>query len=315
VGRLLESIPRASGALAALLARARERAADSDARLEPRLEALETLSLDRFERAAPILLAAIDARQPPEVQRAAARTLGRFQADGVAELLLGMWPELGGEARPHVIEVLFASPRRLERLIAALEQERFPPADLDSVRVQQLFEHPRADLRERARRVLAERVLQPRPEVVEAYRGALASPGNPARGRALFEHDCAPCHRADGVGHAAGPDLAAAAQAGPETILVNVLDPNREVDPRYRSVAVETRDRTVTGILASETAASLTLRRAGGGEDTILKRDVESVRLSQLSLMPEGWEQGWSAGDLADLIGVVSGLGRAEEGP
>ena len=63
-----------------------------------------------------------------------------------------------------------------------------------------------------------------------------------------------------------GPDLTATQFADPASLLTHVLDPNRYVAPNHVQYIVSDRSgRVYTGLVASETAASLTLRRARGG--------------------------------------------------
>ena len=65
--------------------------------------------------------------------------------------------------------------------------------------------------------------------------------------------------------------------------------------------------RVVTGLIESETATSLTLKRAEGATDTILRRDVEQVTTTGQSLMPEGLESRITPREMADLIGFLLG--------
>jgi putative heme-binding domain-containing protein len=122
----------------------------------------------------------------------------------------------------------------------------------------------------------------------------------------LFEKTCATCHRLEGVGSEVGPNLAAMQARGPESILVNVLDPNREVNPQYVDYVVETGDgRTLAGLLASETAVSVTLKQPGGVFKTVLRADIERITSSGLSLMPEGLEKSLDEQALADVIAYI----------
>ena len=51
---------------------------------------------------------------------------------------------------------------------------------------------------------------------------ALARPGDPARGSAVFERLCQACHRVGDRGHAVGPDLTATQFAEPEVLLTTL---------------------------------------------------------------------------------------------
>ena len=122
----------------------------------------------------------------------------------------------------------------------------------------------------------------------------------------MFQKICAACHRLDNFGHEIGPSLASFRTRGPEAILVNVLDPNREVNPQYVNYLLVTADgRSVTGMIASETANSVTLRRAENATDTVERVDIEELRSSGLSIMPEGLEKQIDPAAMADLLAYL----------
>ena len=114
------------------------------------------------------------------------------------------------------------------------------------------------------------------------------------------------CHKVEGFGHEIGPNLATIKTRGPETILVNVLDPNREVNPLYLNYAVLTEDgRAMTGMIAAESATSITLRRAESATDTVLRIDIEQLQSTGLSIMPEGMEEAINQQMMADIIAYL----------
>ena len=93
---------------------------------------------------------------------------------------------------------------------------------------------------------------------------------------------------------------------GAEAVLLNVIDPNSEVNPQYVDYVVQTKSgRTSSGLLASETASGITLKRAGGETETIARTDIKRMRSSGLSIMPEGLEQGLDQQSMADLVAYV----------
>jgi len=63
-------------------------------------------------------------------------------------------------------------------------------------------------------------------------------------------------------GFAVGPDLAGAQNGGKEKLLINILDPNREVPPNYFGYVVETKEGdSHAGLIVIETASSVTVRQ------------------------------------------------------
>src|SRR5262249_55586259 len=88
-----------------------------------------------------------------------------------------------------------------------------------------------------------------------------------ARGRKVFEAQCAKCHKFEGRGQEVGPPLDGAAR-DIEYLLINVLDPNRVVGQPYYMRTVERTDgRLESGLLHAEDEQSVTLKM----ENDVLK--------------------------------------------
>ncbi len=92
-----------------------------------------------------------------------------------------------------------------------------------------------------------------------------------------------------------------------EALLIAVLDPNRDVDSRYLAYNAALVDgRVLNGLVASESGNALTLRSQDGKEETVLRNDLEELRGTGQSLMPEGVEKDIPPDDLADLLAFVA---------
>ena len=250
-------------------------------------------------------------RVPPEVQLAAVRALSAHARPKVASLLLAAWAEGSPAMRRELTEALFARPERLADLVTAMEKKQVLARQIEPVRLEQLRKLRNAKLRARALKVLAGQASPERSKVVEAHRPALELKADVERGKKVFGKTCAACHKLENVGKQVGPDLLSALRnKSPEQLLIDILDPTKEVDPRYLSYQVTTRrGQILTGIIAAETASSLTLRRGEGAEDTILRNQIESVESTGKSLMPEGLEMQLTKQDLADVIAYLRKAG------
>ncbi len=145
-----------------------------------------------------------------------------------------------------------------------------------------------------------------RAAVVQRYRKSLKLNGDLQRGRSLFKTHCSSCHRVDDVGHELGPNLAAIASRGAETLIASVMDPNGEVNPQYLNYILLTADdRIISGMIVNEGASSITLRQADNSLETVLRIDVEELRNSGKSFMPEGLESTIDAQSMADLAAFL----------
>src|SRR5207244_3946406 len=124
------------------------------------------------------------------------------------------------------------------------------PADLSARQRDLLRKHRDAAVRDRVNRLLGPANPATRLAVYTALLPALQLAGVAARGRAIFESRCAPCHQYAGLGYEFGPDLTAARTGGREKVLLSIVDPNREVLPQYFICSIETRDgESISGIL------------------------------------------------------------------
>ncbi|MBL9123985.1 MAG: c-type cytochrome, partial [Planctomycetaceae bacterium] len=271
-----------------------------------RREAIESLWLAPWQTAGPLLSAALENRQPQEIQRAALATLRRFDTPEVAAIVLAAWPGFSPTARSAAAEVIFSRPQYQSALVAAIGRDEFSPSDLEQARVKLLLDESRTKLEPSVRAKLAQALAGRRQDVLAAYQPALAAAGDAARGKSVFQKTCAPCHRLEGAGHEIGPNLATIQNRGAEAILVNVLDPSREVNPQYLNYVLTTTDgRALTGMIATENANSITLQRAEKQSDTVLRQEIDELRSTGLSIMPEGLEKEISVEAMADLIAYL----------
>jgi putative heme-binding domain-containing protein len=171
---------------------------------------------------------------------------------------------------------------------------------------QQLVGSADADIAAAARQVLALPDLAARDEVIKRYQPPGAPPADTAGGRRVFERVCATCHKIGELGHAVGPDLTALSNKSVDFLLTAILDPNRAVESNYLDYLVETSDgRQFSGILLAETANSVRLLAAEGKEQAVLRHDIEAIRATGKSLMPEGLEKDISPEQMHDLMAFL----------
>ncbi|MGE0606301.1 MAG: PVC-type heme-binding CxxCH protein [Pirellulales bacterium] len=297
---------RAGKLLDDLLGEARGLAANDNAPLEQRVEGIRTLKLDRFGEVQEILAALLDNKQPQALQLAALQTLDKFNEDAVGSMLLSAWRGYSPQLRSAATEAIFARPQRIAALLDAVESGEVANTELEPARIKLLLASSDAQIKERAGKLFSDVQLGKRQDIVVAYRPALEMEGDVVRGKAAFKKICAACHKLDGVGHEIGPNLATLQNRGAEAILLNVLDPNREVNPQFVNYVAVTNDgRSLTGMISAETATSVTLKRAESANDTVLRIDLDTLESTRQSLMPEGVEKQLDKQGMADLIAYL----------
>lgn len=295
------------------LATAGQVALDDTRALADRLAAVALLSGAPYGQWAPLVRELLDARQPLELQLAAVRVSSSVDDPRIASVLLADWVRLGPQVQIAVMDAIFSRQNRLPMLLDALEKGTLRASSLDAIQRVQLLENAVAAVRQRAQALLpATGVRKDREAVLARYIAALAAPRDVGRGQLAFEKLCSKCHVAQGKGFVVGPDLSVTNRKSDEMLLADILDPSNQITVGYNSYTVVTQNGHVfSGILAAETATSVTLRRELAAEDTILRKDIEVLQALATSQMPENLEQEVSPQDVADLITYL----RAAFGP
>ena len=146
---------------------------------------------------------------------------------------------------------------------------------------------------------------------VDAYRDAIAG-GDPARGRELFfyrgELACLRCHKVEGQGGTVGPDLSKIdPQKSREYLLESIVFPSAQIDKRYASYEIETRDgKLVTGLKVSDGPRGVELLQADGRQILVPAENMESIRTIHQSAMPEGVAEKLTRRELRDLVAFLA---------
>ncbi|MDG2400131.1 MAG: HEAT repeat domain-containing protein [Akkermansiaceae bacterium] len=142
-----------------------------------------------------------------------------------------------------------------------------------------------------------------RAKVIARYADIAKTKGDSARGRVHFQTNCALCHRLKGEGKEVGPDLDMVRGKPTDWLLGAILDPAAAIEARYATRTVTTnKGETFIGIIAAETANSLTFRLPGGIDHPILRNDIKALDPAGLSLMPDGFESALNVQAMADLL-------------
>jgi putative heme-binding domain-containing protein len=304
VQRVINQLPSpVAEGINAIFGSAEQIALDHRQREAQRESAFRLLSFMPADSACRTLAKVLSPSESRALQIAAVRALGIRTEPAVADALVAAWAGLGPDARSEMLDVLLRRPEWVDRLLAALEKGGLRPGELDLSRRAQLLRSSNGSVREKASRLLGGPPSPDRQKVIEHYRLALQHlAGDRQRGSEVFDRVCATCHRHSPKENV-GPRLGGLADRTPDTLLVQILDPNREVKPNFVSYLLVTKAGTeFSGIIVNESASSITIRRPGGEEDNVLRGNIQSLTSSTLSLMPDGLEAAISESQMADLI-------------
>ena len=294
-----------------LFEQARTLARDVDAPVERRITAAGVLARqpDHMQADRELLTAWLSPQEPPELQSAAVAALVRAGTAETAVQLLSAWPAAAPALRSEILQALLVRESWTQDLLAALQANDLSPAELDAASRSRLLEHPSEELRAIAAKLIGAAGSADRQAVIDAHQPVLQLAGDAERGAAVFQQRCATCHRHGDVGRDVGARLSALQNKSTEFLLTAILDPNRATEAKYTAYSVLMQDgRVLSGMIVEETATSLTLAKADGNRDVLLRIDIEELSGTGKSFMPEGLERDLTPEQRADVIAFVQSM-------
>jgi putative membrane-bound dehydrogenase-like protein len=247
----------------------------------------------------------------PELGPAAMRGMAALDLPGSTELLLKKFTELSQTERQQAIQSLITRPASAAALVDAVQHGKVPKQEIDATAQRQLRSLPDPALQEKVNLLWPQSDTSPDAtrQLFARYKKLLTqqnlSQADPSRGHTVFQQTCAICHRLYGEGAQIGPDLTGADRHNLDYLLENILTPSAIVPESYRVSMVSLKDeRVLNGIIVSKTPDTVALQTPSE-KLTLPMSEVESMRESQLSLMPEGLLDSLKEPQVLDLISYL----------
>jgi putative heme-binding domain-containing protein len=149
-------------------------------------------------------------------------------------------------------------------------------------------------------------------ELVEYLAGEQGE-GIATRGSDVFvKAQCAKCHRFDGKGDSLGPDLTSVASRFTRRELIeSIVHPSHIISSQYASKAIRTTDgRQLTGLVVPGAVGESVVILPSADRITLKSRQIEVIKPSKLSAMPEGLLDPLSLEEVADLFAYLQKSGK-----
>jgi putative heme-binding domain-containing protein len=287
----------------------RKTLADPKAGLDARRQALSTLLEKKDVQLPPLLFAVLDDR---DLRGHAVRALAAYQEPATPQALLSRYPDFSDAEKADAIQTLASRPSYALALLTALEQGKVARRDLSAFTARHLTMLRNKQIDEKLARVWGtiRPASQQKAKLMAGYKSLLTTDflanADRSRGRVIYGHTCASCHRLFGEGGDVGPELTGSQRANLDYILENLLDPSAVVAREYQVTVLETREgRVLTGIVKQETEKTLTLQTQNE-KLTLPKNEIDSRAVSPLSMMPEGLLEKLANEEVRDLIAYLA---------
>lgn len=131
--------------------------------------------------------------------------------------------------------------------------------------------------------------------------------GSVSRGEKIFARVCSQCHVLHGQGFEVGPNIVGNGRGSLQQLVSNVLDPSLVIGEAFQAKTVLTYDgEVVSGLVVAENDKFLKLKVQGGKVvEFDREEDIQQLKASEKSLMPEGVEAQMSQQEMIDLFAFL----------
>ena len=275
-----------------------------------RIEAIQAVALARLDSSVKPLLTLATSENTSRLRTEAIRALSAFTSSDIAPKVLATWTKASPELRKEIVLLLVSKKPWAGELLDALKAGTVKKEDLtenDARRILAFNDKALSDKLEAAWGRVRTQTPANIKQMLDKYSAQLQDlPADRAAGKAVFAKTCQTCHKLFGEGHTVGPELTGANRRDPNYLLENILDPNKIVGKEYYATIVEDKRGVLhTGLLAEDTPDHVTLREENDKLTTIPRSEVEQVKVSDKSLMPEGLPNNMTDAEFRNLIAYL----------
>lgn len=284
---------------------------DDESADEPtRIAAMGILSLSGDNEDLARLMDRLSPLKPLSIQHAAILSLAAIDSQAAMDRLFETFPYLTPAAQITILDETMAQERLTRELLTRISAETIPRGVIDATRKLALTNHPQEEIRLSAQKLFAGATSEEIAVLLKRFAATDIDLGDPVAGRVAFQKHCAACHQVESIGRAVGPDLAALTDKSTAAMVTAIVDPNATVDRRYATyTAITSAGQVFTGIMASESASSITLKAQEGKEQTILRKDLDgpdALKNTGQSLMPQGLVKEIDLETMQDLLAFLA---------
>jgi putative heme-binding domain-containing protein len=275
-----------------------------------RIELIEILGETHRPGYVAPLLALLAPDQPEAVRRAVLGALSAYKDDAIGTEVVRLLPKMEGELR-DTAETLLSSRRVWSmQLVTAVDAGRVDTKSLPTATLRKLLLHKDDRIAALVKKHWGDvkgATTAEMQQQIERLTGVVNSgTGSPYIGKKLFTLRCGTCHTLHATGGTVGPDLTPFKRDDAPHLLLHIINPSAEIREGYENQIIQTADgRTLTGIVVEKDTSVVVLRTADGQRVILPRDEIEVMRASGVSLMPDGLLQGLSDQEVRDLFAYL----------
>ncbi len=274
------------------------------------LELLQILGEVRRPAIVPAMLHLACQSSDNALRTAALAALTAYDEPRIADQVLKAYANMSADVLAAAQSSLAARPPWATRFLDAIEAGTIESHSVPREIVEKLFLLGDAQITDRATRLwgpvktATSAELHARIDRLAAV--VRAGSGVPKPGKRIFDQQCARCHILFGKGGKVGPDLTTFRRDDLETMLLNIVNPNAEIREGYlTSLVAMTDGRVLSGVVVEADKNVVVLCASNGKELTLARSEIDAIKPSPNSIMPEGQLEILSDQELRDLFAYL----------
>jgi putative heme-binding domain-containing protein len=261
-----------------------------------------------------VFLTVLREGQRTDAERGAAMAaLQRSDDPAVATTLLETYARLSPGLKSRARDVLLSRPASALALLRMVDKGMIDKKELQLDQLRGLARFQNAELTRLLERHYGRIAPQTTGEKIARLRSVAAivsrGKGDPSRGQVLFKQHCANCHQLFGEGSKIGPDLMTVDRRNRDFLLLSIIDPGAVIRPEYIAFTVSLRDGRQLFGLVTEEAATVTVLDARNQRTVVPRKQIEELRASEISLMPEKLLDPLTDQQICDLLAYIQADG------
>jgi putative heme-binding domain-containing protein len=278
--------------------------------LPERIELIEILGEAHRPAYVATLVALLPPEQPEPVRRAALGALSSYKDDAIGAEVVRLLPKMQGELRETAESLLTSRRTWSGQLVTAVDAGQIDAKSLPTPTLRKLLLHKddkiAALIKKHWGDVKGATTAEMQQQITRLAGVVSGGTGSPYVGKKLFTTRCATCHILHATGGTVGPDLTPFKRDDAAHLLLHIINPSAEIREGYENQIVSTADgRTLTGIVVEKDTSVVVLRTADGQRVVLPRDEIEEMRVSGVSLMPEGLLQSLSDQEVRDLFAYL----------
>jgi putative membrane-bound dehydrogenase-like protein len=255
----------------------------------------------------PDLLMIMTSEQSDAAKSAALDVLSVHGDSEVASALMDAYAGASAAFQSQIRAVLFARPASALAFLEHIDAGQLQPADVPIEQLRPLALHRNVAIDALVRKHwgnIGPGTPEEKLATMRRFNNDLrAGSGDPRRGEELYTKRCGTCHQLHGKGNKIGPDLTTANRSDRAALLANIVDPSSLIRREFQNyVLVTNSGRVLTGLLAEQDAASVSILNDKNERVKISRADVEDLQEADVSLMPERILESLTPQELRDLF-------------